>query len=62
MFTLTLFATLASVAAFAPAGRMTSSSALRMGFESEIGAQPPLGFFDVSFSAVLSGFSSLSCH
>jgi hypothetical protein len=33
--------------AFAPAGRMNArSSALKMGFEKEIGAQPPLGFWD----------------
>ena len=33
--------------AFAPAGRMNvKSSALKMGFEKEIGAQPPLGFWD----------------
>ena len=32
--------------AFSPAGRMARSSALKMSFESEIGAQPPLGFWD----------------
>ena len=44
----TILATLfASAAAFAPAGRMTvSSSALKMSFGSEIGAQPPLGLWD----------------
>ena len=39
----------AAVAAFAPAGRRhcgTSSSALKMGFENALGAQPPLGFWD----------------
>eukprot|EP01041_Mallomonas_annulata_P002147 gene2147-biopygen1024 len=41
-----IFASVASVAAFAPAGRVVSSSALKMGFESELGAQPPLGFWD----------------
>jgi len=42
-----IIASFAGVAAFAPAGRMAaSSSALKMGFESEIGAQPPLGFWD----------------
>jgi hypothetical protein len=33
-------------AAFAPMGRVATSSALKMSFESEIGAQPPLGFWD----------------
>jgi len=37
--------TLLNVAAFVPAARM-ASSALKMSFESEIGAQPPLGFWD----------------
>eukprot|EP00586_Coscinodiscus_wailesii_P003822 CAMPEP_0172481504 /NCGR_PEP_ID=MMETSP1066-20121228/7403_1 /TAXON_ID=671091 /ORGANISM="Coscinodiscus wailesii, Strain CCMP2513" /LENGTH=76 /DNA_ID=CAMNT_0013243859 /DNA_START=130 /DNA_END=357 /DNA_ORIENTATION=+ len=36
----------ASAAAFAPAGMKASSSALKMAFESELGVQPPLGFFD----------------
>ena len=31
---------------FAPAGRMTTSSGLRMAFEDALGAQPPLGFWD----------------
>ena len=43
----TVFAALfASAAAFAPAGRMASSSVLRMSFDTEIGAQAPLGFWD----------------
>ena len=42
-----VFAILAAVAAFAPASRMSrASSAIKMGFESEIGAQAPLGFWD----------------
>lgn len=41
-----LIASLLSVAAFMPTNRIASSSALRMSFESEIGAQPPLGFWD----------------
>ena len=41
-----LLASLASVAAFAPASRMASTSSLKMGFENEIGAQAPLGFWD----------------
>jgi len=37
----------ASAAAFAPAQQKASSStALSMAFENELGAQPPLGFFD----------------
>jgi len=36
---------LLSAAAFSPA-RVARSSSLKMGFESEIGAQPPLGFWD----------------
>jgi len=41
-----LLASLVSVAAFAPASRMASSSALKMSFEDALGAQPPLGFWD----------------
>merc|ERR1719164_370157 len=41
-----ILAILASAAAFAPMGRMATSSALKMSFESELGAQPPLGFWD----------------
>jgi hypothetical protein len=33
-------------AAFAPASRVASSSALKMGFEAAEGAQAPLGFWD----------------
>lgn len=44
---ITFLIALVSVAAFAPVARVASrSSALTMGFESEIGAQPPLGFWD----------------
>lgn len=35
-----------SVAAFAPSARRATSSALKMAFENELGAQPPLGFWD----------------
>ena len=35
-----------SAAAFAPASVPKTSSALNMAFEGELGAQPPLGFFD----------------
>jgi hypothetical protein len=41
-----LIASLVSAAAFTPARVSTRSGALKMGFESEIGAQAPLGFFD----------------
>jgi Chlorophyll A-B binding protein len=37
---------IAGAAAFAPVSQKTTSSALNMAFENEIGAQPPLGFFD----------------
>ena len=47
MFRATAFvASVAVVAAFAPAGRVVSSSALKMGFENALGAQAPLGFWD----------------
>ena len=47
MFRLTVvLASLRTAAAFAPVARVASSSSLKMGFESEIGAQPPLGFWD----------------
>jgi hypothetical protein len=41
-----IVASIASVAAFAPVSRIASSSALKMGFESAVGAQAPLGFWD----------------
>lgn len=41
-----ILASLVSAAAFAPASRITRTSALKMGFENEIGVQPPLGFWD----------------
>jgi Chlorophyll A-B binding protein len=37
---------LAGAAAFAPVSQKASSSALSMAFENELGAQPPLGFYD----------------
>ena len=37
---------LAGAAAFAPVSQKASSTALNMAFESELGAQPPLGCFD----------------
>jgi len=39
-------AALLSVAAFSPASRVARSASLKMGFENEIGAQAPLGFWD----------------
>jgi len=41
-----LIASFIGAAAFSPAGRVSTSSALKMSFENEIGAQPPLGFWD----------------
>ena len=35
-----------SIAAFAPVTRVARQSSLKMGFESEIGVQKPLGFWD----------------
>merc|ERR1712083_1018532 len=35
-----------SAAAFAPSMNGARSSSLKMAFESELGVQPPLGFFD----------------
>ena len=47
MFRLVISAlALASAAAFAPASQKASTTALNMAFEGELGAQPPLGFFD----------------
>jgi len=36
---------LASASAFAPVAQKSSSTSLSMGFENELGVQPPLGFF-----------------
>ena len=44
--TLAFIASLVGVTAFAPAGRVATSSGLRMQFEEALGAQPPLGFWD----------------
>lgn len=41
-----VLASFVGVSAFVPAGRMATSSALKMGFESEAGVSQPLGFFD----------------
>lgn len=41
-----ILSALLGAAAFAPAARRAASSALKMSFESELGAQPPLGFWD----------------
>ena len=41
-----LLASLVGASAFAPAGRMATSSAVKMSFESELGVLPPTGFFD----------------
>ena len=44
--TLAFIASLVGVNAFAPAGRVATSSGLHMNFEDALGAQPPLGFWD----------------
>ena len=47
MFRVVLFlVAILGAVAFAPASRMARSSAMKMSFENEIGAQPPLGFWD----------------
>ena len=43
---LAVIASLVGVSAFSPAGRVSRSSALKMDFSQELGAQPPLGFWD----------------
>ena len=43
---LILLATLVGSTAFAPVTSRASSSALKMDFKSEVGVQPPLGFWD----------------
>merc|ERR1719247_2833836 len=44
--TIITVASLVGAAAFAPVSQVARSSALKMSFESELGAQPPLGFWD----------------
>jgi len=44
--TIAFLASFIGASAFAPAGRVATSSALKMGFEDALGAQPPLGFWD----------------
>ena len=39
-------ATIVAVSAFAPASRVSTSSALKMNYEDALGAQAPLGFWD----------------
>ena len=46
MKTAVIASLIASAAAFAPAQQKSSSTALDMAFENELGAQAPLGFFD----------------
>ena len=43
---LTLFLSLIGASAFVPSTRVSTSSALKMSFAGELGAQPPLGFWD----------------
>ena len=44
--TILTVASLVGAAAFAPVSQVVRSSSLKMSFESELGAQPPLGFWD----------------
>ena len=44
--TIVILASIVGASAFAPAARMARGSILKMSFESEIGAQAPLGFWD----------------
>mmetsp|Transcript_25328 Transcript_25328/g.56084 ORF Transcript_25328/g.56084 Transcript_25328/m.56084 type:complete len:193 (+) Transcript_25328:53-631(+) len=44
--TIAILASFIGASAFAPAGKVATTSALRMGFETAIGAQAPLGFWD----------------
>ena len=46
MKTAVLASLIASAAAFAPAKQAVTATALNNAFEDELGAQPPLGFFD----------------
>ena len=41
-----LFAVVFVVAAFSPISKISRSNVLKMSFESEIGSQAPLGFWD----------------
>lgn len=41
-----MLASLIGASAFAPAGRVSRVPALKMGFEDEVGALPPTGFWD----------------
>jgi hypothetical protein len=44
--TVVLIASFIGASAFAPMGKVATSSVLRMGFEDALGAQAPLGFWD----------------
>mmetsp|Transcript_19768 Transcript_19768/g.44126 ORF Transcript_19768/g.44126 Transcript_19768/m.44126 type:complete len:204 (-) Transcript_19768:214-825(-) len=44
--TVVFIASLIGASAFAPMGKVATSSVLRMGFEDALGAQAPLGFWD----------------
>jgi len=46
MKTAVIASLIASAAAFAPASKQTVTSSSLKAFEDELGAQPPLGFFD----------------
>lgn len=63
MMKLAIFASLfAGAAAFAPVAQKASSSALKMAFEDELGAQPPLGFFDRTLLPLLPEFGVLRLY
>ena len=59
MKTAILATLIATAAAFAPAKDATKSTALKASFEEELGAQPPLGFFDPLDIASKSDFDRL---
>ena len=44
--TIAILASIVGAAAFAPAGRMARSSALKMDYSGEAGVTQPVGFFD----------------
>ena len=58
-----IFASLfAGAAAFAPVAQKSASTALNMAFEDELGAQPPLGFFDRTLSLLAANISHVRCR
>jgi hypothetical protein len=41
-----ILASIVGASAFAPMGRVARSSAMKMGYENELGAMEPMGYFD----------------